>query len=84
MKKYDATLSNKDCVFNRAEGFESIADALEWASGRGGTYVIHLNDGTDGPGVSLSVTDNGSETTFSRYYPGGWVHVTAAEVEDMF
>ena len=69
MKKYDVTLSNKDCIFDSAEGFEGIADVLKWASGRGGTYVVQLGDG--------------SETTFSRYYPGGWVRVTVAEIEDM-
>ena len=83
MKKYDVTLSNKDCIFDSAEGFEGIADVLKWASGRGGTYVVQLGDGTDSPGISLSATDNGSETTFSRYYPGGWVRVTVAEIEDM-
>lgn len=37
-KTYDVWLTNDQCSFDSAEGFETVEEAIEWASGRGARY----------------------------------------------
>ena len=50
---YDVTLSNGVCIFDEESGFETIAQALKWAKGRGPRYVIQIGRGED-MGISIS------------------------------
>ena len=54
--KYGVTLSNDSAIFDSREGFDTLRDALEWATGRGSKYNIQIDDGTY-LGYHLSVTD---------------------------
>ncbi len=44
MKNYELCLSNQDCIFDSAT-FDDAKAAADWATGRGGTYVIQGNNG---------------------------------------
>lgn len=86
MTKYNVTLSNDSAIFDSCDGFDSVAEALEWASGRGGTYVIQLARETNGDEVdfiSISAAVRKGKTTYSRYFPGGWIDVTQEQIADM-
>lgn len=43
MKKYNVTLSNKNGIFDERNEFHSIAAALDFATGRGGSYTIQID-----------------------------------------
>ena len=46
---YSVSLSNKDCIFDSASGFQTAKEAMQWALGRGGCYVAQIqNDDTNG------------------------------------
>lgn len=81
MKKYDACLSNRDCIFDSGV-FESAEDVVAWAKGRGGKYVLQVSNSSDHdfPGCSIS-TDNGK--AWSQYIIDRWVHLTESEVLDL-
>lgn len=86
MTKYNVALSNDSAIFDSCDGFDSVAEALEWASGRGGTYVIQLVRETNGDVVdfvSISATVRKGKTTYSRYLPGGWIYVSPEQIADM-
>ena len=81
---YSVGLSNESCLFDLCDGFETVDEALDWASGRGGTYVIQIrNDRRDDAGISISATD-GEDGMEYRYYDG-WQFgtVTRADIAKM-
>lgn len=83
MKKYNVALSNESCIFDSMDGFDSVVSAMDWASGRGGEYVIQLAREVNGEEVdfiSIAATTRGETTTFSYYYICDWEPVTAAQV----
>ena len=41
---YHVTLNNRDFIFDSADGFETFAEALEWANDRGGIYVAQFEN----------------------------------------
>lgn len=61
-KTYSVALSNKDCIFDEANGFATIEEAIEWTTGRGNKYVAHFGvDGRISMGISVPIDDdNGS------------------------
>ena len=70
---YDVALSNKDCIFDSRHGFESIAEAMEWAMGRGGNYVIQISrENADAPGCCISAECNADSTETRLYWYNGW------------
>lgn len=81
---FNVCLSNSSCIFDSCNGFDTVQEALDWASGRGGTYVVQIAREVNGEEVSfLSVAaDNrrGSKTRFSRQMFSGWVTVTAEDI----
>ena len=81
MKTYDVALSNDSCVFDSGK-FTSPESIMEWASRRGGRYVLQVGvvGGKDCP-ASFS-TYNGRK--WARYTPwDGWNDLTKKEVVEM-
>lgn len=84
MKKYEVVLSNRNSIFDSRNGFDSVADAMEWASGRGGTYVIHIgSNDPNGNGLSISATCSNGKTNYKYYYIAEWQSITVAEIASM-
>lgn len=57
---YGVTLLNRDCAFDFDE-FESLDEAIDWASGRGGSYVVLIGQSCNGAydwGTKLYARDN--------------------------
>ena len=70
---YSVSLSNQDCIFDSASGFQTAKEAMQWALGRGGSYVAQIqNDGVDGAFRSFSVS-NGQVKTYDGW---DWLDVT--------
>lgn len=93
-KTYSVYLSNHDCIFDSESGFTSVAAALDWASGRGGRYVVQIGPELDDdyeidyagccPGITLSAYHGGNGSTCYEYYNGWeWRSVSIAEIEGM-
>ena len=81
MKIFDAALSDETCVFDNCT-FETPRDVVEWASGRGGRYVLQVGI-INGKGCPISIsTYNGSK--WSRYTPwDGWEELTKKDVVEI-
>lgn len=86
MKKYNVALSNESSIFDSCEGFASVAEALEWASGRGGKYVIQIAKEVNGEEVnflSIAASTRRGKTTYSYYYISAWESVTPEQIANM-
>lgn len=85
--KYNVSLVNNSCIFDSADGFDTVDEALEWASGRGGTYRAELTKEVNGveqyPDLNLGATDHGRKTTWSIQDIHGWISVTKEQIADM-
>lgn len=70
-------LSNGSCLFDSGR-FDTVQEALEWAMGRGGEYVIQI--AREGEmGISIGV--DGEKL---KYYDGfGWEEISQEDVEKM-
>lgn len=85
MKKvtYGVALSNDQCIFDSQDGFGTPEEALSWASGRGGSYVVQIENSRDselGISVNAICTDHGMSY---RYYDGlewRWRDISVAEI----
>ena len=75
-----ATLSNKDCIFDSCH-FASVAEAVDWARGRGGVYTVIIGRIDKIPGVVLSYDSD--EDKFSHYDGFEWVTVTPEEIASL-
>ena len=62
MKNYELCLSNQDCIFDSAT-FDDAKAAADWATGRGGKYVIQRNNG-------LNVKVDDDEKLFVENFDG--------------
>ena len=62
MKNYKLCLSNQDCIFDSAT-FDDAKAAADWATGRGGKYVIQSNNG-------LNVKVDDDEKLFIENFDG--------------
>ena len=85
--KYYASLDNGSAVFDSGY-FDTLDEALDWASGRGGSYGVGLEKVIDGeqqyrPGGALKATCRGSKTFFSERQIVGWCNVTRDEIAAM-
>ena len=83
---YNVTLSNRSSIFDHRTGFATLAEALEWADGRGGVYVAQITKGdpADIAGhVSISIDDNGEKTVYDHYNGMAWERVTLADIGRM-
>lgn len=86
MPKFNACLSNDAAIFDSCDGFATVADVLDWAAGRGGRYVVQIAREVKGEEVdfiSVVADSRRGKTTWSRYFPGGMVPVTAEQIADM-
>lgn len=80
---YNVTLTNRDSIFDSACGFETVAEALEWASGRGGRYVVQIDNGrpcADFSFISISAEDFDGVTRFQRSTPAGWEYISVDQI----
>lgn len=86
MKKYNVTLSNNSCIFDSCDGFDTVAEALEWASGRSGKYVIQLAKEVNGEEVdflSVAASTCDGQTVYSYYNIAVWETVTSEQIGRM-
>ena len=81
MRKYNVALSNDSCIFDEASGFDSIFDVIQWASGRGGRYVIQLDAGKAEQGESISIAYDSDTKSFSHYDGWEFVAIPADKLE---
>lgn len=76
MKKYNVSLSNADCLFDSHSGFETAAEAVKFAAGRGGKYRVYVDSGNpENAVVATHYTDKGS---FAVSEFDGYVFMSAA------
>lgn len=64
MKKYNVALSNAGGIFDEHNGFASIAAALEFATGRGGSYTIQIDAGQAANGKYVCIGYNDDDGIF--------------------
>ena len=69
-------LSNRDCIFDSSE-FPTLEEALTFARGRGGIYVVQLSRGED-PGAVFSYDSDADE--FSRFDGWEWHTIPTADI----
>ena len=80
MYKYNAALSNNQCVFDSRDDFASISDVLVWSKGRGGKYVIQIDSPSAATcGISIAYDDDAN--TYSHYDGWEWISVSHDKVE---
>lgn len=83
--KYYASLDNGSCIFDT--GYFDTADALEWASGRGGKYGVGLEKVVNGEhqynSLVLRADHRGRNTTFFAQEIVGWRKVSVEEIVSM-
>ena len=76
---YSVSLSNQDCIFDSASGFQTAKEAMQWALGRGGCYMAQIqNDDTNGAFRSFSISDGQIKT----YDGWDWIDVKLDGVEE--
>ena len=54
---WNATLNNRDAIFDSHDGFDTLRDAINWSMGRGRNYNIQIDNGTY-PGLHLCIDDD--------------------------
>ena len=64
MKHYDVTLANKDCIFDNRQTIETAAEAVDFAMGRGGKYLVYVSS-SDDPEYTIKATYYGSRDAFA-------------------
>lgn len=74
---YNATLSNKDCIFDSRTDFETFREALDWALNRGESYKAYIED--DNCYYNLSIT--GKTVYDYDPYVNKWFPVELDKVE---
>lgn len=79
-KKYSVTLSNQDCIFASHGGFDTAEKALEWATGRGGSYVAHIDVGKAEEGKTVSVSVDDESFSIWDEWEREWKRYTAAQL----
>ena len=72
MKQYDITLANDTAIFDAAT-FDDLADAIDWAKGRGGQYHV-------GIGFANFFYDTDADA-FSRYNGDEWETIPENEIK---
>lgn len=76
---YSVSLSNQDCIFDSASGFQTAKEAMQWALGRGGSYVAQLqNDEVFGAFWSFPISDDQIKT----YDGWDWIDVELDSVDE--
>ena len=63
---YFASVSNDFGIFDHKEDLASAQEALDWASGREGAYVVHIGQ-ENTPGLSFNAENKNGETVFSEH-----------------
>ncbi len=76
---YDVGLSNRDCIFDSTDKFESPEDALDWADGRGGDYVIQIGN-SRGINLNVSASDTKHGMRYQIYNGWAWEKISRAEI----
>ena len=86
MKKYNVALSNDSCIFDSRDGFDTVAEALSWASNRGRSYTIQIAREVNGEEVdflSISAKTSRGKSSYYYYYISEWEPVTADDIAKM-
>lgn len=76
---YNVTLANKDCIFDSGT-FQTLQEAISFARGRGGKYVVHIVKGT---GLGVSCPYDSDTDTFSWYDGYEWHPVDIPAIEKL-
>ena len=77
MKTYNAALANDSGIFDSADNFESISALINWAEGRGGKYVIHIDAGQATSGNTVSIAYDSCTRTFAHFDGWDWEVIPA-------
>lgn len=84
---YSVGLSNDSCMFDYADGFETPAEALDWADGRGGIYLAYItNDDsiyTDRPleaKIQIDCRKKGEKRFLMDLDWGRWIPITGEKL----
>ena len=78
MGKYEIGLSNRDCLFDQADGFDTPQDAMRWAFGRGGCFVAQICDPELGNFRSFSVDSKDRISVYEGY----WKYISLEQISD--
>lgn len=81
---YSVALANSSCIFDSAEGFESIEEALDWAKNRGHHYNIQLDmvvDGIEKAYLTLIPKKQGRKTVYVHDYYGNYQEISPEDIE---
>lgn len=77
---YYASLSNDFGIFDHKENFSSAQDALDWADGREGLYVIHIGQ-ENKPGLSFNAEFKNGKMVYSQHDTwAGWKTLSTEEI----
>lgn len=57
-KMYNVALINDQCIFDERDDFETVAEAVDWAIGRGGQYAAVFGSTDDPMGLRVTVVDD--------------------------
>lgn len=82
MKKYNVTLSNKQCIFDQRDNIETAEEAVAFASGRGSSYLVYIDAGEVEAGGRIKATHHTSTNTFA--VDNGWdsIYLTPEQFAD--
>lgn len=82
MKSYNVTLSNKQCIFDQRNNIETAEEAVDFAAGRGYTYVVYIDAGKSDKGECIKATYRTSHNAFA--VEDGWdcIYLTPAQFAD--
>ena len=77
---YYASLSNDFGIIDHKEDFQTAQEALDWASGREGMYVIHIGQ-ENKPGLSFNSENKNGEMVYSQHDTwAGWKQFTKEDI----
>ena len=72
--KYEVGLNNGSCIFDDGN-FDNIADAVEFARGRGGVYSVNITTYDDGEMYNVHLSYDNSSDLFTLDTGFGWVTI---------
>lgn len=77
---YFASVSNDFGIIDHKEDFASAQEALDWASGREGAYVIHIGQ-ENKPGLCVNAECKNGRTVFGQHDAwAGWKTLSKEEI----
>jgi hypothetical protein len=66
-KTWSVCLNNESCIFDSADGFKTLEEALNWATGRGSKYNVQV-EGPDNLFLHMSYSKRRGGFSFESGY----------------